>query len=205
MEKIFQKKIAELFTISDRKRTFPPLKSLQKGISVPIGFSRGACHVRSRHPTADAAGGMRSPRATACWASSACYHNVIEHEGVGKGAPRGKAALAFSSCSHRRRCDATVATEARRERRSRARAGRRDDRQDQRGLGAVAAQPPRRQYGRSIAIAARGDDAADSMLGLAAAVGGCLSFAPAESDAAHTGCSGAGAAATPLMRTSRSA
>ena len=43
------------------------------------------------------------------------------------------------------------------------------------------------------------------MLGLAAAVGGCLSFAPAESEAAHTGCGGAGAAATPLMRASRSA
>ena len=69
----------------------------------------------------------------------------------------------------------------------------------------MAAQPRRRRYGRSIAIAARDDDAADSMLGLAAAVGGCLSFAPAESDAAHTGCGGAAAAATPLMRASRSA
>ena len=123
----------------------------------------------------------------------------------GKALLGARRALAFSSCSHRRRCDATVATEARRERRPRARAGRRDDRQDRRGLDAVAAQPRRRRYGRSIAIAARDDDAADSMLGLAAAVGGCLSFAPAESEAAHTGCGGAGAAATPLMRASRSA
>jgi hypothetical protein len=43
------------------------------------------------------------------------------------------------------------------------------------------------------------------VLGLAADVGGCLSFALAESEAAHTGCGGAGAAATPLMRASRSA
>ena len=38
----------------------------------------------------------------------------------------------------------------------------------------MAAQPRRRRYGRSIAIAARDDDAADSMLGLAADVGGWL-------------------------------
>ena len=66
-----------------------------------------------------------------------------------------------------------------------------------------------RRYGTFVlacnAIAARDDDSADSMLGLAAAVGGCLSFAPAESEAAHTGSSGAGAAATPLMRASRPA
>ena len=183
--------------------SFGGQKVSKKVIYVPLGFSRGACHVRSRHPTAGAAGGMRSSRATACWASSIRYHNAIEHEGVGQGARR---ALAFSSCSHRRRCDATVATEARRERRPRARAGRRDDRQDRRGLDAVAAQPRRRRYGRSIAIvAARDDDAGDSMLGLAADVGGCLSFALAESEAAQTGCGGAGAAATPLMRAARSA
>ena len=70
-------------------------KSLQKVISVPLGFSRGACHVRSRHPTAGAAGAMRSSRATACWASSIRYHNAIEHEGVGQGAPRGKARPSF--------------------------------------------------------------------------------------------------------------
>ena len=70
----------------------------------------------------------------------------------------------------------------------------------------MAAQPRRRRYGRSIAIvAARDDDAGDSMLGLAADVGGCLSFALAESEAAQTGCGGAGAAATPLMRASRTA
>ena len=67
----------------------------------------------------------------------------------GKALLGARRALAFSSCSHRRRCDATVATEARRERRPRARAGRRDDRQDRRGLDAVAAQPRRRRYGRS--------------------------------------------------------
>ena len=113
-------------------------------------------------------------------------HNVIEHE-----VPPGKAALSFRARA--RTADAAMRQRRRlqgeRDGRARERAGRRDDRRGWRGLGAVATQRRRWRYGGSSAAR---NDAADTMLGLAAALGGWLLFVAAESGATHTGCGGAG-------------
>ena len=112
-------------------------------------------------------------------------HNVIEHEAPGKAHSAFPARARVADAAMRRRRQQRDARDGH----ARERASRRDDRRGWLGLDAVATQRRQRRYGGSSAARS---DAADAMLGLPAAVGGWLSFVAAESDAAHTGCGGAG-------------